>query len=97
MRNKIKWMVEKIIIPEKKNMKNTMKMKKMMNDDPQKSYENTTFNLDPPEFKLVRKERPEQQSDPVQPETEETEEDMELSKLFGKYNITIKERDNSDR
>ena len=67
-------------------------------DEPGQEQDNTTFGLDPPEFKLVRKQRQTknlvQQS---QAETEETEEDMELSKLFGKYNIAIKERDGIGR
>ena len=59
-----------------------------MNNEPNKSYENTTLNpiLEPPEFNLVRKGV----------ETGgggETEEDLELSKAFAKYAININGED----
>ena len=61
----------------------------MLNNDSNKSYENTTFDppgLDPPEFRWERRGVETEQG------SFETEDDLELSRAFEKYGISINEQ-----
>ena len=57
-------------------------------NDPGQDQNNTSFNLDPPEFELVKKPRPETSQTEIKTE-EETKNDLELSKTFGKNGLSV--------